>query len=205
MKTNIRLRSYKLIAGSISLGLLVALILPSTTDALTGTTTISSTIGSAINIFTTSGTVNLNAIPTGAGVQTSSSDTITVSTNNSAGYTLSLNETAASTALVSGGNSIPAISGSTFATPVALTANTWGYRVDGIGGFGAGPTTSISNAAIGAVKYAPVPATASPQTLKTTGTTATNDVTTVWYSVAVNTATPSGTYTNSVTYTAVTN
>lgn len=195
----------KLLVGSLSLGLLVAVVLPLSAEALTQTTTISSTIGSAINVFSTSGTVDLSATPTGAGVQTSASDTVTVSTNNTAGYTLKVNETSASSALVSGGNSIPAITGSTFASPVALTANTWGYRIDGAGGFGAGPTSAISNVAIGTVKYAPVPATASPQTLKTTATTATNDATLVWYSAAVNTSTPSGVYTNGVTYTATTN
>lgn len=168
------------------------------------TTTVSSAIGSTIGLFTTSGTVNINATPTGAGVQTIASDTVTVSTNNSAGYTLKLNETTASSALVSGGNSIPATTG-TYATPIAQAANTWGYRVDSLGSFGAGPTTGVSNQAIGAAKFAAVPATASPQTLKATAATATNDTTTVWYGVAVNTSTPSGTYTNSVTYTATNN
>ncbi|MDB5162797.1 MAG: exported protein of unknown function [Candidatus Saccharibacteria bacterium] len=205
MKTKTLFTRSKVVAASLTFGLLAVLVFPFTVEALTTTTTISSTIGSAINVFTTSGTVNLNSTPTGAGVQTTASDTVTVSTNNSAGYTLSLAETTGSSALVSGGNSIPAITGSTFASPTALSANTWGYRVDGIGGFGAGPTTGASNATIGTTTYAPVPATGAPQTLKTTGTTATNDVTTVWYSVAVNTATPSGTYTNSVTYTATTN
>lgn len=167
-------------------------------------TTVTSTIGSVMSLFTTSGTVTLNATPTAGGVQTTASDTVTISTNNSAGYSLSLAETTASSSLTSGGNTIPATTG-TQASPVALTANRWGYRVDGTGGFGAGPTSPISNAAIGTVTYAAVPATASPNTIKTTAATATNDTTTVWYSVAVNTATPTGTYTNSVTYTAVNN
>ncbi len=196
-------RSSKLLVGS-SFGLLVAFFVPLTAEALTQTTTISSVIGSTINVFTTSGTVSLNATPTGTGVQTTASDTVTISTNNSAGFTLSLAETTASSNLVSGGNTIAATTG-TYASPIALAANRWGYRVDSLGSFGAGPTSAISNAAIGALTYAAVPATASPQTLKTTATTAVNNVTTVWYSLAVNTSTPSGTYTNSVTYTAVTN
>jgi hypothetical protein len=77
--------------------------------------------------------------------------------------------------------------------------------VDGIGGFGAAVTTAISSAVIGTIKFAPVPATASPDTLKTTATTATNDTTTVWYGIAVNTTAQPGTYTNSVTYTATAN
>jgi len=196
-------QSTKAIAAS-SMGLLLAVVLPINAEALTQSTTITSTIGSTINVFTTSGTVSLNATPTGSGVQSTASDTVTVSTNNSSGYTLSVAETNASSSLVSGSNSIAATSG-TFASPTALSANKWGYRVDGLGSFGSGPTSAISNAAIGSLTYAAVPATASPQVLKTTATTATNNTTTVWYSLAVNTSVPSGTYTNSVTYTAVTN
>lgn len=192
--------------ASVSLFLVIlmssAFVIPAKAD--TNTTTVSSSIGSVISLFSTSGTVNINATPTGSGVQTIASDTVTISTNNSAGFTLSLAETTAASALTSGGNTIPATTG-TQGTPIALTANRWGYRVDGLGGFGAGPTSAVSNQAIGSATFAAVPATASPNTLKTTATTATNNVTTVWYGVAVNTATPTGTYTNSVTYTAVTN
>lgn len=178
---------------------------PAMASANTATTTISSVIGAGINLLTTSGTVNIDAVPNGSGVQTIASDTVTVSTNDSAGYTLTLGETSATTTLTSGSNTIAATSG-TQTTPTALTANSWGYRVDGVGGFGAGPTTSVSNAAIsGTVKFAAVAASGSPNTLKTTATTASNDTTTVWYGVAVNTTAASGTYTNGVTYTATAN
>lgn len=172
--------------------------------AATATTTISSAVSSVISLLTTSGTVNINAVPTGAGVQTTASDTITVSTNDAAGYTLSLAETGVSTSLVSGSDTIVQTTG-TKASPVALVAGKWGYRVDGIGGFGAGPTSSGSNAAIGSVTFAAVPGSGSPDTLKTTSAPATSDTTTVWYSVAVDTSQPAGTYTNSVTYTATAN
>lgn len=181
---------------------LVAII--SSVQANAVTTSVNSTIGSIISVFTSSGSVAVNASPTASGVQTINNDVITVSTNDAAGYTLKIAETAASSALVSGGNSIPATSG-TFAAPIAQVANTWGYRVDGVGSFGTGPTSAVNNVAIGAAKFAAVPATASPDTIKTTSGTATNDTTNVWYGVAVNTATPSGSYTNSVTYTAVAN
>ena len=184
---------------------LVALISSAQANALTTSTTVSSAISAVITLLTSSGTVTLDSIPTGGGVQTIASDTVTVSTNDSAGYVLKLNETAAASALTSGGNTIPATAG-TFATPIAEAVNTWGYRVDNLGTFGAGPTSPVLNTAIsGTVKFAAVPATASPQTLKTTAVTASNDTTTVWYGVAVSTATPSGTYTNSVTYTALAN
>ena len=173
-------------------------------SADTASSTISSVVSPVISLFTTSGTVNVNVTPTGAGAQTLSSDTVTVSTNDSSGYTLQLAETGASSNLVSGGNTIPPSSG-TQGTPVAMSVNTWGYRVDSVGGFGAGPTSSQSSAAIGSIKFAAVPVTASPNTLKTTSGVASSDTTTVWYGVAANTSQATGTYTNSVTYTATAN
>jgi spore coat protein U-like protein len=50
-----------------------------------------------------------------------------------------------------------------------------------------------------------MPASGSPFTLKTTAATASADVTTVWYSVAANATQPTGVYTDTVTYTALTN
>lgn len=178
---------------------------PYAADAATSNsnTTVSSAVSSTISM-TSGGTVNINTLPTSTGVQTTSSDSVSVSTNNSAGYSLQLAETSSATALTSGSNTIAA-TGGTYASPAALTANKWGYRVDGVGNFGAGPTNAVSNASIGSLTYAAVPATGSPQQLKSTATTATNDITNVWYSVATNTSQPSGTYTNSVTYTATTN
>jgi hypothetical protein len=173
-------------------------------SALAATTSISSQISPVISLFTTSGTVNINVLPTSSGAQTIASDTITVSTNDSGGYALQLAETTGTSTLTSGSNTIPASSGSQ-TTPVVMAVNTWGYRVDSVGGFGSGPTSAVSNAAIGALKFAAVPPTASPNTLKSTSGTATNDTTLVWYGVAANTSQPSGTYTNSVTYTATTN
>jgi len=180
------------------------LIIPAAASASTADTTVSSVISPVISLLSSSGTVNLNATPTGSGVQTIASDTVTVSTNDSAGYTLKLGETGVSSALTSGGNTIPAVSG-TQASPVAETANSWGYRVDGVGGFGAGPTSAASNQAIASTKFAAIPATGSPDTLVTTSTTASSATTTVWYGVAVNTSAVSGTYTNDVTYTATAN
>ena len=189
---------------ALGLSLLLAIFaVTSTTHAVT--TSVSSTISSVISLFTSSGTVAINTTPTAGGVQTINNDVITVSTNDSAGYTLKLAETTATATLTSGGNTIAASAGNQ-AVPIVQAVNTWGYRVDSIGGFGAGPTSGASNAAIsGSIKFAAVPATASPDTIKTTATTASSDTTSVWYGVAVNTSTPSGTYTNSVTYTATAN
>ncbi len=174
-------------------------------SALTASTTISSSISSVISLLTTNGTVNVNVTPTASGAQTIASDTVTVSTSDTSGYTLTLAETSGSSNLVSGSDTIPPSSGSQGA-PIAMAVNTWGYRVDSIGGFGAGPTSGQNSAAIsGTIKFAAVPATGSPNTIKTTSGTASNDTTTVWYGVAADTTQPSGTYTNSVTYTATAN
>jgi hypothetical protein len=188
----------------INAGLTILLLSPVAAGAATSNTIISSDVSAVIGVFTTNGTVNVDVTPSGAGAQTIASDTVTISTNAPGGYTLQLAESTAQTALVSGSDTIPAISG-TQASPAAASANTWGYRVDGIGGFGAGPTSAASNQPIGSLTFAAVPATASPNTIKATSSTATNDTTTIWYQVSVDTSTPPGTYTNTVVYTAVTN
>ena len=192
------------LALAISIATLGLVAVPMMAQA-TATTTVSSVVASVITLLSTSGTVNINTTPTGSGVQTIASDTVTVSTNDASGYTLQLGETSATTTLTSGGNTIAASSG-TQGTPIAMANNTWGYRVDSIGGFGAGPTSPATNAAIsGTIKFAGVAPSGSPNTIKTTATTASNDTTTIWYGVATTTAQASGTYTNSVTYTAVAN
>ncbi len=196
-----RLRSFFIA----SLVLIVAFGSTAIVAANTANTTISSVISPVLSVFTTNGTVNVNVTPTGSGAQTLASDTVTISTNDSSGYTLQLAESSATTTLTSGSNTIPASSG-TQTTPVVMAVNTWGYRVDSLGGFGAGPTSSQNSTAIsGTIKFAGVPASGSPNTLKTTSGTATNDTTTVWYGVAADTTQPTGTYTNTVTYTATTN
>jgi hypothetical protein len=177
---------------------------PVVAGAATTTTTISSTISAVISVFTTNGTVNVDVAPTVSGAQTIASDTVTISTNDAAGYTLTLQDTDANTNLVSGGNNIQAGTG-TQASPAALVAGRWGYRVDNLGGFGAGPTGSLASGAISASTFAGVPASGSPNTLKTTASSASNDTTTVWYSVAANTSQATGVYTDTVTYTATTN
>jgi hypothetical protein len=168
-------------------------------------TTISSQISSVISLFTTSGTVTDNITPTGSGAQTIQSDTVTVSTNDSSGYTLQLAESSATTTLTAGSDTIPASTG-TQTTPIVMAVNTWGYRVDGLGGFGAGPTTAQSSQPIsGSIKFAGVPVPASPNTLADTSGVANNAITTVWYGVAANESQATGTYTNIVTYTCTAN
>ena len=193
------------LAVLVGLSLFLSLSMTTIASAYTTSTTISSTLSGVISLFTTDVTVNDNVLPAASGAQTIASDTVTISTNDSAGYALRLGETSASSSLTYNSNTIPASSG-TQAAPIAMADNTWGYRVDGVGGFGAGPTSPASSTAIsGTITFAAVPASGSPNTLVTTSGTATNATTTVWYGVAANTSIPSGTYTNSVTYTATAN
>lgn len=169
----------------------------------TANTTINATIASVISI-STSGTVAIGVTPTGSGAATSNSDTVTVSTNNAAGYNLTLADSDTNTNLVNGGNNIAAHAG-TWASPTTLANNSWGYRVDGAGSFGAGPTSAETNQANLTGSWAGVPSSASPQQLKTTSATASGDNTVVWYGVKVDTTKPNGLYTDQVTYTATTN
>lgn len=187
------------------LSLSAFLIDPIRTNAATstGSTTINATVAATISI-STSTTVGLSLTPTTGGVVTSSSDTVTVNSNNSTGYTLTMTDANADTSLTSGANTIAAHTG-TQASPTALAANTWGYRVVSVGGFGASAYSAETNNGSSTSTWAGVPALGSPNTLKTTATTASNDVTTVWYGVKATTAKPSGIYTDIVTYTAVTN
>jgi hypothetical protein len=169
----------------------------------TANTTVNANIASVVSVSSTS-PVTLAITPVSGGAQTTASDTVSVSTNNAGGYFLTLEDGDATTNLVNGGNNITAHAG-TQASPTALANNTWGYRVDTVGGFGAGPTSGSSNQTTNSSTFAGVPASGSPNTLKTTGTTASGDTTTVWYSAKADTTKPNGTYADTVTYTATTN
>ncbi len=187
-------------------GLLVGVgIIPVATYAVSNTanTVVNATIASTISI-TSSGTVNLGITPVTGGSQTTASDTVGVSTNNSSGYTLSLKDADATLTLVNGSNTI-ANSSNTYASPAILANNTWGYRVDSatIGGFGAGPTTATANQTSNSATFSGIHST--DDIIKQTTTTTSGDNTLVWYSAKADTSKPNGTYTDTVTYTATTN
>ncbi|MFZ1258325.1 MAG: hypothetical protein WAQ25_02540 [Candidatus Saccharimonas sp.] len=183
-------------------GLVVA---PLSADAIanSSTTTVNATINPVITI-SSGPTVGFTITPTATGMSSSSSDTVSVSTNRSNGYNLKLEDNDASSNLVSGANNITPTSG-TFAAPASMaTANTWGYRVDGAGTFGAGPTSAETDVATLAGTWAAVPVLGSPNTIKTTASPGTS-TTTVWYGAKANTSIPDGVYSDVVKYTATTN
>jgi hypothetical protein len=164
-------------------------------------TTVSVAVNGVISVFTTSGTVTLGALtPDATGVQSTNKDTVTVTTTDTDGYTLTLKDADTTYTLASGGDSFAASSG-TPASPITLINNTWGWRVDSLAGFGAGPTSVISSAAPSALTFAAIPANGTPYTINSSGTNGT-EVTDVWYSARALNTQPSGTYTDLVTYTA---
>ncbi|TXG77299.1 hypothetical protein E6P97_01840 [Patescibacteria group bacterium] len=192
----------KLIAGSLALAAVA--IIPATTFAATETeeTIVNALIGSSISISSATGVVNVNVTPVVGGSQSSASDTVTVATNNSTGYTLTLADNDADTNLNSGGNTIAAHAG-VHAAPTALANNTWGYAIPG-GNFDVS-YSALNNVTSSGSLWAGVPVSSAPVTLKTTATTTGGDATTVWYSVKADTTKPNGTYTDTVVYTATTN
>ena len=190
-------------SSSIGLATFAVLALPLAVSAATDTrnTTINANIGSTITVSAVA-TLAINLTPGGSPVVSSASDNVVVSTNNSTGYTLTLQDSDAVTGLSSGANTIAAHTG-TKAVPTALANNTWGYAVPG-GAFDATYTAEL-NSTTSATKWAGVPANGAPAILKTTATTASSDGTAVWYGVKVDSTKPTGTYTDTVTYTATTN
>lgn len=156
--------------------------------------------------LTTSGSISADVTPaSGTTKCTVSNDVVTASTDSSTGYTVSLTDTDTSNTL--NGPVTLSASAATPASPAVLTANTWGYRVDSIAGFGTGPTSGVASGAIPAVTFAGVPiSSGTPGLIRTTSTADTGTVnTSVWYGVCVNSSLQSGAYSDSVTYTAVIN
>jgi len=156
--------------------------------------------------LSTSGSVSLDVTPASGSTKcTVSNDVVTATTAASTGYTITMTDTDTTNALA--GPASVAASTATPASPTALTANTWGYRVDGIASFGAGPTSPIASAAIPAQTFAGVPlSSGTPGLIRTTSTADSSTVnTSVWYGVCADSSPQAGAYTDDVTYTAVTN
>jgi hypothetical protein len=150
-------------------------------------------------------TANVGVLPSGSGKCTVQNNVISVLTDSPGGYSLTMTTSTTNNALT-GPSSITATSGTT-GSPITLAMNTWGYRVDGLGGFGAGPTNAQTNGSTPSVTFAAVPASnQSPVQIASTASAANPAVnTTVWYGVCANASLTAGNYAATVTYTAVTN
>ena len=156
--------------------------------------------------LTSNGNISLDITPTANGSCTINSDSAAVLTDDSNGYTLTLSDSGTSTALINGAATINTTTG-TVGSPTTLSGNSWGYRIDGLGGFGAGPTTSQSNISRPSTVFAGI--VASNQTAETIATTSGAAdpavTTTVWFGACADTGVSSGAYSTQVLYTAVAN
>jgi hypothetical protein len=152
------------------------------------------------------GAVNLDVTPTQSGTCSIASDDVSVLTDSTAGYVVQLASSTTNTDLVNGTSTIATSSG-TAASPAILTPNAWGWRVDGLGGFGSGPTSAQSNIAAPVSGFAGVPASNAAAATINTSTSSANPavITTVWFGLCADTSALNGTYTTQVTYTATTN
>ena len=183
------------------------------TNADTNTTDNSSASGYSLTLSATSA-VNLD-------IQVSPVDTMTVASGSvnvkttSPGYKLYIGMTSDSTGLLGTINgissSIDAISG-TIVAPTALTRSTWGYAIPSAtpnlvsNNFSASYSTMTSATPDMTQKFAYAPASSSKPDLIATATAATasaGDTYPVYYGIRANEATASGSYSNSVMFTAV--
>lgn len=158
--------------------------------------------------LSSSGSVALNITPSGSSTLCSvQSDSVTATTNSSTGYTVTVNDGDTSTTLNSGGGGTIAATSGTAASPTTLSANNWGYRIDGIAGFGAGPTSAVSSGSVPSLAFAAVPASSgTPDTVRTTTTADTGTVSTpVWYGLCADSTLTAGSYSDNIVYTATVN
>ena len=163
--------------------------------------------GTACSItLSSNGSISIDVTPTTGGQCTIQSDVASVQTDDSNGYTLMLADSSTDTSLLNGASSIPAGSG-TLASPAALTPNSWGWRVDGLGSFGSGHTTAVSNVSPNSTLFAAIKASnVGSDTVSSTSAAANPaEDTTVWYGACADSSVTSGSYTTGVTYTAVAN
>ena len=188
---------------SLGLAACVVALTPALASAATQSTntTVTATVDSVISI--SAGTPSAISItPVSGGSQSSQSHVVTVNSNNTAGYTLTLSNADATTTLSGPSAATIAASSNTTGAPAALANNTWGFAV--AGGVFDVSYSAETNVTSSATKWAGVPALASPYQVKQTAAVATNDTTTVWYAVKADTTKPNGNYTDTVTYTATT-
>lgn len=173
-------------------------------SAETSNTVITATIGSTISVQSTSN-VALNINPTATQAKASSGKaTVTVSTNNATGYNLKIGMNGADRNLNKASDNITAHAG-TLAAPTALANNTWGYRVENVGGFNAGNITPENNVNDLAGTFAGVPAQNAEEEIKNHNAAVQSNTTDVLFGAKVDATKPSGAYTGTVVFTATAN
>lgn len=174
--------------------------LPLTVSAATtstNTTVTANIVGTLAIDSLTPANVGMTLDPTGAGVVSSASQTVQVSSNNASGFKLYIKDADATLSL---GASFSAHA-SAWGSATALANNTWGYAIPGAVSFDASYSTETNNSS-SASKWVGI--TASDQQIKDY-TSSGIDSTVVWYAARATTAIAPGTYADTVTYTATTN
>lgn len=206
-------RNYAGTIVALSLSVLVALCVVPTTYADTTDSYVYGSgsfgdcdYGTCTITLTDSGVPTLTVVPTPTGACTVQSDTVSVLTDSTTGYSLTMTTSTANNAMQGTSASLAASSG-TASAPATLAANTWGYRVDGLAAFGSGPTTVQNSGSTPSVTFAGVPSSSQSATQVAYSTSPANPAqnTTTWYGVCANSSIPADTYSATVVYTAVTN
>lgn len=194
-------------AGTLAAVSVVGLaVAPVVSAATTGSTSLEAQVGYTISMDSVSpATTTLSIAPVAGGAQTTRSTAVTITTNDSAGYTLSHNTSSAT--LAKGADTLASTAG-TWTVPIALANNTWGYAVAS-GTSGLTPVSNgfdasyanIDSAASSTAKYAAMPTTST--SVRSTSAAATSEVTTFWFSAKVDNTKPSGNYTATISYSVV--
>ena len=203
----------KIFIGTSSLGLvalggvLMAGAAIDETSADTATSNLSITVPVSIAPPAVASTVSFDMTPDADGeFATSSLVPVTVSTNNPTGYTLTMSASTTTTALTNSATSpaatIPTLSSTVAAATYSTSAtynNTWGFTHNNTG------TADAETGVITADTYLPVASSASPTTIRVTDSNSGVATTNLTFAARVDLDKPSGTYNNTVTFSAVAN
>lgn len=162
--------------------------------------------GTCTITLTDTGVPTLTVVPTPTGACSVQSDTVSVLTDSTTGYSLTMTTSTTNNAMQGTSTNLATASG-TAGAPATLAVNTWGYRVDGLASFGTGPTTAQNSDSVPSVTFAGVPASNQSSTQVAYSNSPANPAqdTKVWYGVCANASIPVDTYSVTVIYTAVTN
>ena len=203
----------KIFIGTSSLGLvalggvLMAGAVIDEASADTATSNLSITVPVSIAPPAVASTVSFDMTPDADGeFATSSLVPVTVSTNNPTGYTLTMSASTTTTALTNSATSpaatIPTLSSTVAAATYSTSAtynNTWGFTHNNTG------TADAETGVITADTYLPVASSASPTTIRVTDSNSGVATTNLTFAARVDLDKPSGTYNNTVTFSAVAN
>ena len=183
------------------------LLIPSDSNAEDATTLAND---ASLSIALSPSNLDLNLTPTPSGTLSAAELGITINTTNSTGYTLSLaSGNSTSTALTNTNSNITENNtiNSTTATidsPSPLTSNTWGWYPNSLVN---NPGYNNSNPANSNYQLIAIPDSSDPYIIKqtNTATSGSGDLNTITIATKVDTTLPAGTYTNTLTISAVTN